>query len=62
MTTILGEHVSSFRPVKIHKPILPKERFAIRYRIHPKTRKITPEELQELKSKYEEELNDPTKA
>jgi len=62
MTTILGEDISIVRPVLPRKPIMPKECFRICYRIRARTRKISPEELQELKTKYEEELNDPTKA
>jgi hypothetical protein len=53
VSTILGEHISIVRPRCFHKPIVPKEKWRIKYNKRPKTRKFTEEELQELKSKLE---------
>jgi hypothetical protein len=52
--TILGENINIVRPRKIHKSIIPKECWRPRRRSRCKTKKFTPEELTELKEKYEE--------
>jgi hypothetical protein len=62
MSSILGEHISLVRPVKINKPCMPKECFAPKYNTRAKTRKISKREMKTLIQHYERSINDTSKA